>query len=179
MQKTSALIKKAPKSRKTILNLSCGFAFIEIVVILSFVSVIASALIAYSNVLKAATRDDEKITQAKQIKVALHLYYKLKGRMPGNYYKCNNNVCSFSPSGGGNAWAYESGGTVDSWAAYQKSMQEMVDAGIITVVPESPGYGPYGYFDSNPNDSEATFGAVLETNVKVNPNLRAPLLSQM
>lgn len=141
-----------------------GFTIIEIIVVIAIIAVLSGIVIANINLYRMRARDVRKIADLKNIQAALQLFYAEKGHMPGNY--------TFHAMTG----ACEGGGEGDADAtAYNKSMQELVDAGLLGNIPRSPGGGVYCYFDYGSTKEEfwadlSTVGALLKTTLEAAPD---------
>lgn len=144
---------------------SRGFTLIELLVVIAIVSLLAS--IIYSNIAIARTKsiDAAKVAQLASVRTALNSFYNDKGRMPHNY-TC---VGSCTIDDNRSTLAIEdtdspANPVTESGKAYRASMQELVSAGYLPQIPESPGGAGYAYYDYGPGSSAgAIIGTSLET----------------
>ena len=143
-----------------------GFTLIELITVIAIIGLIASiAMVAVSRA-RMSGRDARKISDLKQINLALNLFYDKLGRYPKNY----NCGVTFCPGGGGWFGACDSpvpeipGGMTTNVVpqAYEASMQELVDAGLIKSIPRAPGGSGYCYFNWG-NDYGSVPGALVMT----------------
>lgn len=108
------------------MNKRKAFTLIEILIVIAIIGILASAITISLNFAKKRAINAQKTTQMKQLYLALATFNADSGRMPLNY----------NPGSG----ACEGDG------AFEKSMQELVDEGLISSIPKSPG-SPYCYYD--------------------------------
>lgn len=131
-----------------------AFTLIELMVVISIIAMLASILVAALHTSKVKAADAHKIVEVNSIGTGLRMYYANKNFVPGNY----NSSGTFNPAGNGNQPACENDST--GGAAYNASMQQMVNAGILGAIPHSIDSNPYCYYNytspSN-NDDCATF----------------------
>lgn len=137
---------------------SKGFTLIEILVVISIVSLLSSVVFASVSVARVKAIDARKVAESKQVQTALTLFYDQNNRMPGNYLASG----SYSSTGGGTSIAFEDASDPNSASnqAYEASMRELVEGGFLGAIPYSPGGEPYGYYDYGPGSSA---GAVFIT----------------
>lgn len=107
---------------------SKGFTIIELLVVISIISLLASIVLVNVNIYMAKARDARKMSDVQQISKALYMFYAQKGYMPTNYNPCCG-ACTGS-------------------TAYNQSMQELVDAGFLPSIPNN-GYCYYNYGSGN------------------------------
>jgi prepilin-type N-terminal cleavage/methylation domain-containing protein len=149
-----------------------GFTIIEILVVISTIGLIASILLVAMNSSVKKGRDARKISDLKQITNALQLFYEKTGRMPLSY-NCGGVYCS---NGTGHNGACEKpvpaliGGTSTNMVpeAYERSMQELVDAGILATIPKSPGGPGYCYYNFSAHGlyTNSNIGTVILTELE-------------
>ncbi len=158
-----------------------GFTLIEILVVISVISLLSSISMYNLQRARMRARDARRIADFYQLGTGLQLYYSDKGRMPLSY----NCYLDGSPGVGffnadpsacdGGVGAYGAcdaavpealGGSTTNLVpeAFTASMQELVNAQIISRVPHSPGGPGYCYFDFG-----AGTGAVLMTSLESHP----------
>lgn len=128
-----------------------GFTLIELLVVVSIVSLVSSVAMYSTASARAKADDANKKSQVHQIETAISIKKTNTGRVPRNY-NCGGSYCS--------------GGTGDSLAregtpAFNASMQELIDEGYISAIPNSKD-DSYVYY-ADPTASNAAFGAELVT----------------
>lgn len=142
-----------------------GFTTIELLVVISIISLLSSIIIVATNSAKAKGRDSAKVATSRQVATALVAFNIDKNKMPADYVNTDG---SYNPSGTGNAIAFEDQSnpqnpTTNSGKAYEASMRELVDGGYISSVPHSTAGQPYAYYDYGPGSvAGAIFGSSLE-----------------
>ena len=124
-----------------------GFTLIELLVVISIIGFLATLALVSLNSVRMKARDVRKQADFKNIQTALYMFYDQFGRMPNNYYP-GYGVCE------GNTY-------------YNQSMQELVNAGFLGVIPKSPGGGGYCYYNYGAKNS---VGAIMVTNLEAAPN---------
>jgi prepilin-type N-terminal cleavage/methylation domain-containing protein len=92
-----------------------GFSLIELLVVIAIIGILASIVLASLNTARAKGRDARRISDIKQIQLALNLYYDACGNFPVNIYGTSQNYCGTISSGVG-----------------------LVASGYISVVPTDP-----------------------------------------
>jgi prepilin-type N-terminal cleavage/methylation domain-containing protein len=142
-----------------------GFTLIELMVVISIISLLSSIILASVDVAKAKANDAQKIEDAHSVQTALVSYDISKEAMPLNYLNTDG---SYNSGGTGNAMAFEDTSNptnpqTTSGQAYNASMQQLVSAGELSAIPHSPNPAtPYGYY----NYGQGTLsGAVFETSL--------------
>ncbi len=111
-----------------------GFSLLEVMVAISIIALLASVLIAGFDAAREKAQDSKRITELKQLKVALELYHTDYGHYPRE-------------SNGANGRIGEGAGVDTMLAPYMKS---------IPVDPAGPGNASYYYY----YDGDATCGGV-------------------
>lgn len=124
-----------------------GFTLIELLVVVAIIGLLASVVMVSLNSTRAKGRDARKKADFKSISTALYLFYDSYGRMPNNY-RPGYGVCDTSP-------------------LYDQSMQELVDAGFLGIIPKSPGGERYCYYDYGPGGD---IGALIVTELEDAPS---------
>ena len=81
--------------RRTGLKSIKGFTLIELLVVIAIIGILASIILASLSTAQAKGRDARRISDIKQIQLALELYYDANGTYPANIY---NNNGSAGPS---------------------------------------------------------------------------------
>lgn len=120
-----------------------GFTLIELLVVISIIGLLATIVMISLNSARAKARDVRKQADFKQIATALTLFYEKNGRMPGNFHPGQ--------------------GACEGDGYYEQSMGELINNGLISAVPKSPGSFGYCYYDYGPNNS---IGAILVTGLE-------------
>lgn len=130
-----------------------GFTLVEVVVVVAIISLLVSIALVSADTSKNRAVDARKKVEAHQVKTALSLYHNSTGRMPKNYSRL------------GGVWV-EGRATIATQGTdggYERSMQELVDAGFLGGIPVSPGGDPYAYYDYGQGNVGAIFGTTLAT----------------
>lgn len=122
-----------------------GFTLIELLVVIAIIGVLASTVLASLNSARAKSRDARKQADFHNISLALQLMFDSTGRMPANYNPC----CGVTEGGG----------------FYETSMQELVTAGFLTIIPKSPGGGLYSWYNYGGN-----IGGLMVTGLETVPD---------
>lgn len=123
---------------------SAGFTLVELMIVAGIIGVLSTMVILNVDKARARSRDAQKKTNLATINLALNSFYVMNGRMPLNY-------------NGGNP-------ACDGSSAWNSSMQELVDAGLLQSIPRTPSaYGLYCYFDYGSGDIGALVWTYLET----------------
>lgn len=104
-----------------------GFTLIELLVVIAIIGVLASTVLAFLNSARAKARDARKRVDFRAISTALQLFFDANGRMPNNYAP-GSGVC-------------------EGDSRYDQSMQEVVSAGFLSVIPRSPGGDGYCWYN--------------------------------
>lgn len=122
-----------------------GFTLIELLVVISIISLLSSIVLTSVNSARAKARDARKQADFRAISTALQLYFDSTGRMPLNY----------SPGSG----------VCEGNSSFERSMQELVSAGFLPVIPRSPTSNSlYCYYDyGSGNNIGALMTVYLET----------------
>ncbi len=76
-----------------------GFTLIELLVVIAIIGVLSSVVLASLNTARMKARDSRRISDLKQIKLALELYYDTNGYYPPSNcgWDCNGYRYSYSP----------------------------------------------------------------------------------
>jgi prepilin-type N-terminal cleavage/methylation domain-containing protein len=102
-QSTGDIRMRAVNGKLSPVNFSRAFTLIELLVVIAIIGLLASIVLASLNTAKQKGRDARRISDIKQIQLALELYYDACGNYPGNIYTTStNNPCSSTgtPSSG-------------------------------------------------------------------------------
>jgi len=129
------------------LNNQKGFTLIELLVVIAIIGILSSLVLVSMSGARAKARDARKMDDLKNVNTALNIFYNTYERMPRNY----------NPGWG----AYEGDGY------YEQSMQELVDAKILAMIPKTPGGYRYAYYDYGPGNE---IGALLVTALEGAPD---------
>ncbi|MFA6295110.1 MAG: FISUMP domain-containing protein [Candidatus Paceibacterota bacterium] len=130
------------------INTNRGFTLIELLVVISLIGTLSTIVLAALGGTREKANDAKKAVEVRSVDTALKMFsMNNNGTAPGNY----NVNGSFNEGGGGNVPAAE--GT----PAYNKSMGELVTAGLLPTVPRSSD-NSYSYFDYGGSEGQgATF----------------------
>jgi prepilin-type N-terminal cleavage/methylation domain-containing protein len=77
-----------------------GFTLVEILVVIAIIGILASIIMASLSTARAKGRDAKRLSDIKQIQLALELFYDACGNYPANIYNTANNTCSASGATG-------------------------------------------------------------------------------
>lgn len=113
-----------------------AFTLIELMVVVSIISVLASVVLAALSSARNKANDSKKIQTIRQVDTAIALYASNVGHAPLNH---NGSLPACEGS-----------------SAYNQSMQELVDAKVYPVIPKSPTDTPYCYFNYDESDDSGT-----------------------
>lgn len=122
-----------------------GFTLIELLVVIAIIGVLASIVLASLNNARKKSRDARRITDIKQIQLALELYFDGQG----NKYPSAGNTCTTPPT----AAAGENNG-----------LQDLVIKGYIPQIPRDPLSSSTCYRYAAPTGTPTTYhlGATIE-----------------
>lgn len=106
-----------------------GFTLVELLVVIAIIGILASIIMPSLSTARAKGRDAQRISDIKQLQLAIELYYDACGNYPTNLYTigANNNWC--------NGVAVSTG---------------LVAGGYIAVVPQDPSSSAACTADGNP-----------------------------
>lgn len=130
-----------------------GFTLVELLVVISIISLLSSVVLTSVNSARAKARDARKQADFRAISTALQLYFDKTGRMPANH-----NPCCGVTEGDGN---------------YERSMQELVDAGFLPSIPRSPGGEKYSWYNYGGGNN---IGGLMKTNLETVPDTTTGIL---
>lgn len=119
-----------------------GFTLIELLVVISIIGLLSSVAITGISSARKKANNARKMADFASVSGALNVFYSNYGRMPLNY-----NPCCGACEGGG---------------YYEQSMQELVNAGLLKAVPQSPDTSKYCYYNYGANNA---IGAILVTSL--------------
>ncbi len=135
-----------------------GFTLIETLVVIAIIGILATAIIVGLSYLRAKATDIRRQADIRSISSALIQFYIQNERYPRNY-NCYNGVShvlgascpgGFSKFGAcdGPIPAIAGGADTNNFAAaYDASMQELVDARLLPKIPRDPSGAGYCYYD--------------------------------
>ncbi len=126
-----------------------GFTLIELLVVIAIISLLSSVIFASVTIARAKGNDARKLVEVNQVKSALQTYYLDHNAMPLTYTCTDTCIADSSRSTLEiEDTANPHNPTTESGKAYNRSMQDLVDAGLMTAIPHSPNpQTPYVYFD--------------------------------
>ncbi|MFA6897094.1 MAG: type II secretion system protein [Patescibacteria group bacterium] len=124
-----------------------GFTLIELLVVISIIGVLSTIAMTSLNGAKVKARNARKQVDFNNIYNALNVFYATNNRMPNNYHPC----C----------------GACEGDGYYERSMQELVDAGVLSAIPKSPDDSKYCYYNYGPDNAA---GAIMVTSLIGQPN---------
>lgn len=133
---------------------------VELLVVISIISLLSSIVFTTVNNARAKARDARKIADFRAISTALQLFFDATGRMPANNWSCAGVVAP----GAGSCGASDSGA---SQPAYDMSMQELVNARLLSHIPRSPGGDGYGWYNYGGGNS---IGGIMQTSLETVPD---------
>ncbi len=128
-------------------SFSKGFTLVELLVVISIISLLSSIVLTSVNSARAKARDARKMADFRAISTALQLFFDKTGGMPGNYNPC----C----------------GVAEGSGFYEQSMQELVDAGFLPSIPRSPGGEKYSWYNYGGGNNT---GGLMKTDLETVPD---------
>ncbi|MCC2630589.1 MAG: hypothetical protein K0S38_398 [Candidatus Paceibacter sp.] len=129
-----------------IFNSKKGFTLVELLVVISIISLLSAVVLASLSTAKAKARDAQVKSTFNQVQKALFLYYDKYGRYP-------------------NPTAVTNG--TDQWFGNFNNMaQQLVSEGFLVSVPVSPDSRTFNYYNYNANNPQ---GALLKTTLSTYP----------
>ena len=164
-----------------------GFTLVELLVVVGIIGILASFILSNLSNVRTKGLDARKQLEINSINNALFLFYDKFNRMPYNYNLYTGGVsrlctdlnggsipCSgaYTPNTGAcESKVNDAPGASDTVgtdlrninpAAFNKSMQELVDAGFLPDIPKSPGGSGYCYYNTGARNQ---FGAIIMTDL--------------
>lgn len=147
------------EKRKAIMpKLVSGFTLVELLVVMSILSILSSIVFSTFSAARARGNDARKLVDAHEVKTALTAYNLDHETMPANYI-CFGSSCS--PEDVGNKRVGVAIEGTDG--AYEATMRELVAGGYLSEIPHSPGGAPYAYFNYGNGPVGAVFITTLQT----------------
>lgn len=131
----------------SIRNKTSGFTLIELLVVIAIIGVLASVVLASLNTARRKSRDARRVTDIKQLQLAMELYFDGVGA--GNYPLANATAC-------------------DGTQTNVYGLNVLVSSNYIATVPHDPNAAAatscYRYMSQAPSSSRTFYhlGAVLE-----------------
>jgi prepilin-type N-terminal cleavage/methylation domain-containing protein len=158
---------------------SRGFTLIELLVVIAIIGILASIVIGVILSVRPKAYDTRRKEDINSIKNAMAEYYLQYNKYPDNF-NCYDGATHVLGTPGCPSGAYSKFGACDQPnstfpggtdtnnfpAAYNASMQELVDAKLLSGIPHDPSNSTYCYFDFGPGiPSGATMstGAIFMT----------------
>ena len=86
-----------------------GFTLVELLVVIAIIGILASIIMASLSTAKAKGRDGKRLSDIKQIQLALELYDDACGNFPVTIYGTSGNVCN---AGGSSPFGLVAGGYI-------------------------------------------------------------------
>jgi len=153
-----------------------GFTVIELLVVISIISLLASVILPTLGTARIKAEDAKRINDTQEISKAIYAYFLAKGHMPANRNhwsgvstgECDGTNCNRAQCdqplpdvpGGGAGTGYIDASMVAP-TQYNEVMQELVDAGYLSSIPHSTlGEPGYCYTDTGPGNQT---GAMIVT----------------
>lgn len=120
-----------------------GFTLIELLVVIAIIGILSSVVLASLNSARQKGRDARRVSDLKQLQLALELAYDKDGTYPA------------------------------SSGAFATDLAGVVSDGYISVLPTDPGDGEYGYIQTESGSAYclgATLETTGQTNILANDN---------
>ncbi|TSC75393.1 MAG: putative General secretion pathway protein GspG [Parcubacteria group bacterium Gr01-1014_33] len=139
-------------------KLQTGFTLVELLVTISIISVLASVVLTAVNSARAKARDARRISDLRQMAIALELYYDTNGQYPPDAVSCDTSAGSSGDAPPACTPASDTTpGPGDFWVA---GGFHMVSPAFISISPSDPrNIRPYFYL-YEPVQGETQFGVV-------------------
>ena len=118
---------------------SRGFTLIELLVVIAIIGILSSIVLASLNSARQKGRDARRVSDLKQLQLALELYYDA------------------NPSAG--YPAQQAAGAPPKDTIFRASLLDVITPNYISNLPDDPGTGLYGYAGGG---TTYTLGAILE-----------------
>lgn len=94
-----------------------GFTLIELLVVISIISLLSSVVLSALNNTRSKSRDAKRVSEIRQLKIALELYYDKNGTYPTN-----------------NTWPNDCSGST----TFETALSALVTEGFIPKIPKEP-----------------------------------------
>lgn len=121
-----------------------GFTLIELMLVISIITLLSSIFTANSTEARQKSMDKSKQLQVREVEKAITLQKDSTGFVPQHHTANPDQVAK------------------EGTAAYNQSMQELVDRGYLPTIPRSPSGEDYSYWASA-DKTQAVFGARLSS----------------
>ncbi len=82
-----------------------GFTLIELLIVIAVIGILASVILVSLTSARSKARDSKRISDIKQISVALQLYRDTNGTFPSTAGVCYADWCCLGHGSGGTCWA--------------------------------------------------------------------------
>jgi prepilin-type N-terminal cleavage/methylation domain-containing protein len=104
-----------------------GFTLIELLVVIAIIGLISSVVLASLNTARIKGRDARRISDIKQLQIALEFYYDKNGYYPPFDYTADR-------AGGGDGWAS------DCWESdeFENALNPLVTEKFMPIIPTEP-----------------------------------------
>lgn len=114
-----------------------GFTLVELLIVVSVISMLASIIIATTTAAQAKGRDAKRMQQIHQIDLATRLYIESLGHAPLVYNGCGISYTSPSEEEAKECMANSTPGSIgyENWSSF---VGELVDSGFLSSFPEDP-----------------------------------------
>lgn len=129
-----------------------AFTLIELLVVIAIISLLASVVFASLNSARMKARDARRLTELKQFKVAIELFFDKNNRVPAD--ACGGDG-SYSSSGG------VCGGTTGDWHA-NSGLRELISENFLSSLPKDSINNNTYQFEYEPQDKSACLWVRLE-----------------
>jgi prepilin-type N-terminal cleavage/methylation domain-containing protein len=146
-------------------NHQAGFTLIELMVVISVISLLSSILTVSLTASRARAYDTKKIVEADSVRTAIHLYYGDNKAMPLMYDCTGPCVVKSDRATPEIEDTLNPGNPDEPGRAYNATMHDLVAGKYLADVPHSRN-DPYTYYDYG---SSSEYGAVFSTYLS-NPN---------
>lgn len=135
--------------KKYLSNKRGGFTIIELLLVISIISLFSSILVVSASIARAKALDAVKMVDGSSVYKAFEVHL-----ITNEDVEIKNHLVdgSYSPDGGGNQLACEDMDSPDapttaSGMAYNRTMQTLVDSKSMSAIPHSKGGQPYCVFN--------------------------------
>ncbi len=112
-----------------------GFTLIELLVVIAIIGILATIVLVSLNTARQKARDTRRVSDMRQVVLALEMYYDDEGQYPGT-------------------------DDTESWAA----METALEPDYMTSVPSDPGSNTYMYYPGNSNSTYVLVATLEDSN---------------